>query len=94
MNRWLSIEFENSNDTLKFISELNKAITKQESKIYFKIFTPKAKYLKHKIFYIADEGSKVVNSLEKNFSLINCKPPERKLIARVAGFSADREWML
>ena len=93
MNKWLSIEFGNGNDVSKFVSELNKSIAHQ-NKIYFKVFTPKTKGLKHKIFYIADEGSEVIKLLEKHFTFINCNRPDRKSITRVAGFSADREWML
>ena len=94
MNKWLSIEFTNKMEASKFTSHINKAIFSHSDKTYYKIFTPKIKEFKHKIFYIADEGSIVIKDLENHFPLLICKTPKRNLITRVAGFTADREWML
>ncbi len=94
MNRWLTIDFTNNNHASAFTETLNKCIIKNSDRIYFKVFTPKAKETKYKTFYIADEGSSVIRCLEKYFTFSNDKTPDIKLIARVAGSSADKDWML
>jgi len=94
MNRWISIEFNALQESASFCLQLNKCSISSSDRAYFKVFTPKAKENKHKIFYIADEGSAVIKCLETYFILKDCLPPKRNLLTRVAGFSADREWML
>ncbi|HMJ47868.1 MAG TPA: hypothetical protein VK498_11105 [Ferruginibacter sp.] len=93
MKRWLSIEFNDLQASASFGLQLNKCSINSSDRVYFKVFTPKGKENKHKIFYIADEGSAAIKCLEKYFVLKNCVPPERNLLTRVGGASADREWM-
>ena len=93
MNRWLSIEFENISQAESFRLSLNKQIFNNSDKTYFKIFTPKSKENKYRIFYIADEGNLIIDLLAKDFNLNNSDTPERNLITRVAGASNDRSWM-
>ena len=94
MNRWLSIEFENISQAESFKLCLNKQILSNSDKTYFKVFTPKSKVNPCRIFYIADEGNRIIDLLAKDFHFNNSETPERKLITRVAGASNDRSWML
>lgn len=66
----------------------------QKDNIYYKVFTPKDKNQKFTILYFATEGSTVVSKLMERFKLIECNKPDRKLLTRIAGFTADRPWML
>jgi len=93
MNRWLSIEFINLVETEKFRFKLNECILNNSDKVYCKIFMERNKERKYKVFYIADEGSQVIKSLEKDFEFSKCSTSERKIITRVSGSSVNKEWM-
>ncbi len=93
MNRWLKIEFDSDLKAKALLENINICILSNPGKQYFKVFTFKQKDLKFKAFFIADEGSPAITCLEKKYPLKEAKPPVRSLITRIAGFSADREWM-
>jgi len=92
MHQWRSIELP-PEELQRFLTALNSSISQKPDKVYFKVFTPKEKSLKQKIFYIADEGSEVIKNISEQFKLTRCSTPLRNTLTRVAGFSADRDWM-
>lgn len=91
-NQWYFFELK-PEQAINFHKELNQCIIHNSDKVYFKLFTPKSKDQKMKIFYLADEGSQVVKAIDAKYNLLKCAAPDRKALTRVAGFSADREWM-
>ncbi|RYZ91076.1 MAG: hypothetical protein EOP04_01750 [Proteobacteria bacterium] len=92
MNNWKQLQIE-SKDLAAFNTALNQCIVRNHDKAYYKIFTPKDKNLKFRVFFIADEGSPVVEALGKLYSLNACTAPKRSEITRVAGFTVERNWM-
>ena len=92
MNQWYQVELGVGQPQV-FAQKLNALVARHHGQVYYKVFTPKEKALKNTVFYIADEGSSVVEGLKKEFSLVPCTSPARATLTRVAGFSADRDWM-
>ena len=94
MKRWLMKEFKVYEDYKFFFENIGKYQSLyKDLNNYYKIFEFKEKKLKGRFYFIADEGNELVKFLETKFGFEVCVPPERKLITRVGGWPADRDWM-
>jgi hypothetical protein len=93
MHQWLKIEFNDLEAVKSFVSSINEISLSRKSDKYFKVFTYKEKKFKYLIFYIAHEGSEIIESLKASYALKEALPPARNLLTRVAGFRDDKDWM-
>lgn len=92
---WLLLKYPNNN-TSGVGATFNLIFTRSKLKEYgyCKVFTPKEKSLKGRIFYIAIEGDEYHDLIKKHFGYLESTlPPPREELARVCGATIEHDWM-